>query len=87
MSKIVKEYEFIIEDKHGHNVKVFARIEKSKNLYNWYVSHLTKPQDVEGVGLYYAANTESTLKNAEAFLKSYIATMKRSKVLVPNEHY
>lgn len=58
MSKIIEKYEFTVEDKYGNNVRVFARIEKEKNLYYWYVSHLTKPQDADGVGLYYASNTE-----------------------------
>jgi hypothetical protein len=87
MSKIIEKYEFTVEDKYGNNVRVFARIEKEKNLYYWYVSHLTKPQDADGVGLYYASNTESTFESAKAFLNSYIATMKRFKVLVPNNNY
>ncbi len=87
MSKIIEKYNFIVEDKYGNNVRVFARIEKDKNLYYWYVSHLTKPQDAERIGLYHASNTESTFENAKAFLNSYIAMMRRSKVVVPNGNY
>lgn len=87
MSKIIERYEFTVEDKYGTNVRVYARIENDKKYYYWYVSHLTKPQDIDGVGLYYASNTESTFKNAKAFLDSYIAMMRESKVVVSNENY
>lgn len=87
MSKIIEKYDFTVEDKYGNNVRVFARIEKNKNLYYWYVSHLTKPQDSDGIGLYYASNTESTFANAKVFLGSYIDMMRHSKVVVYNENY
>ncbi len=87
MSKIIEKYDFLVEDKFGNNIQVFARIEEEKNIYCWYVSHLTKPQDSEIIGLYYASNRESTLKRAKTFLNSYIDMMRRSKVVVPNENY
>ena len=87
MSKIIEKFTYGIEDKNGNIINVSARIEKSGNLYYWYTSHWTKPQDAEKIGLYHPSNTEPTLGNAKVFLKSYINMMKRSKVIVYNESY
>lgn len=84
---IIKRYTYKVLDKYGNTVLVSAKIEKENGYYCWTTSHLTKPQDAEGIGLYRPSNMESTLVEAEAFLSSYISTMKRSKVVEPNEYY
>lgn len=83
----VHEYTYNIPDKYGNTVRVSAKIKKENGYYCWYTSHLTKPQDAKGIGLYRPSNTESTLAEAKAFLTAYINTMKHSKVIEPNEYY
>ncbi len=57
-----------MKDKYDNMVTVYARIEKRKVvLYYWYTSHLTKPQDADGIGIYNPSNVESNLDTAEAF--------------------
>lgn len=87
MAKIIKEFTYKVEDKYGNTVIVYARIEKESGYYCWYTSHLTKPQDADGIGLYRPSNQEPTIVEAKAFLNSYISMMKRSKVVLPNEYY
>lgn len=87
MAKSIKNFTYEVENKYGDIITVYARIEKVGRLYGWYTSHLTKPQDAEKIGLYRPSNTESTLAQAEAFLKSYIAMMRHSKVVEPNNYY
>lgn len=87
MGKVVKNFTYKVEDKYSNIITVYARIEKEGGYYCWYISHLTKPQDAEGVGFYRPSNQESTLGAAEGFLKSYINMMRRSKVITLNENY
>lgn len=87
MTKIIEKFTYKVEDKYGNIVDVCAKIEKKGGYYCWYTSHLTKPQDAEGIGLYRPSNQESRLEVAKAFLDSYISMMKRSKVVSPNEYY
>ncbi|WP_042369612.1 hypothetical protein [Bacteroides neonati] len=87
MAKIIENFDYEIEDKHGDMIHVSARIEKDGGLYYWSVSHLTKMQDNENIRLYYASKTASTIGEAERLLNSYIKTMRRSKVVEPNEYY
>lgn len=87
MTKILKNFTFEIEDKYGNTINVSARIEKEGGLYYWYTSHLTKPQDCDGIGLYRASNTASTIGEAEMWLNSYISTMRSSKVVEPDKYY
>lgn len=87
MSKTIENFTYEIEDKYGKMVHVSARIEKEGSYYYWYTSHLTKPQDADGIGIYHPSNTESTLATAKAFLEAYINMMKRSKVVVSNSYY
>lgn len=87
MAKIIKNFTYEVKDKYENVVTVHARIEKECGLYYWYTSHLTKPQDANGIGIYYPSNAESKLDTAESFLKAYISMMKNSKVVVPNNNY
>ncbi|WP_195348963.1 hypothetical protein [Bacteroides nordii] len=87
MAKTIKKFTYVVKDKYDNMVTVYARIEKEGSLYYWYTSHLTKPQDTDGIGIYNPSNVESNLDTAEAFLKAYISMMKDSKVIVPNNHY
>ena len=87
MAKTIKRFTYAVKDKYDNMVTVYARIEKEGGLYYWYISHLTKPQDADGIGIYNPSNVESNLDTAEAFLKVYISMMKDSKVIVPNNHY
>lgn len=87
MAKTIKRFTYAVKDKYDNMVTVYARIEKEGGLYYWYTSHLTKPQDADGIGIYNPSNVESNLDTAEAFLKVYINMMKDSKVIVPNNHY
>jgi hypothetical protein len=87
MAKIIEILTFEVEDKYGVSIQVTGRIEKNGNLYYWYTSHLTKPQDIDSVGFYHPSNTESSLESAKKRLNSYIAMMKRSKIIIPNENY
>ena len=84
---IIKEYTYNILDKYNNKILVSAKIEKKNGCYYWTTSHLTKPQDAEGIGLYRPSNMVSTFVEAKSSLTAYINTMKCSKVVEPNEYY
>ena len=50
MAKTIKRFTYAVKDKYDNMVTVYARIEKEGGLYYWYTSHLTKPQDADGIG-------------------------------------
>lgn len=87
MTKVLNNFTFEVEDKYGNIINVSARIEKEGGCYCWYTSHLTKPQDADGIGFYRPSNQESSLVAAKGFLESYICMMRRSKVMALNEYY
>lgn len=87
MSNVIANFTYEVKDKSEEIIIVSARIEKKENLYYWYTSHLTKPQDSDLIGLYHPSKTESTFEGAKKWLNSYIDMMKRSKVVVLNTNY